>query len=958
MEKLNYTVKPLQRFAILIALFLSIITFYEFAIPKKAEAAVTGKKYIQESTVDEVGADKVDINKENNSLYGVLFTPVQDLCLGIGDVIMDLIAKTLMSKNVGWPVLYLSKTKWYVKAAGFILAGLAAVLLAIFTTLTAGAILLIAGAIVVCWYTGSALISMARIGGTGKTLSSDTQQETKDAAQQAWVELMPDQIDIPNFTVTIEDILTNNVPMTDVNFMHPRTIYTIDKAGSQVEISSSANILQSTVAGWYGTLRYIAIVLLLLVLVYMGIRFIIGSTNAEKAKYKEHLIDWIVALAIIFFLHYFMSFATTLTEIFTAAISTDKTGIIIYNIPINHPDYSSGTSEDDLEDVKEISEASKQILDKAAPGWSGVKDYDSGAGVIITDLTGYIRWNCRIGTVTKNGMGTRFGYTMMYLVIVFYTIYFAVTYVKRVVMLAFLTMIAPLVAVTYPLDKIRDGQAQGFNFWIKEYMYNLMIQPIHLILYQLIIGSSIALVKHYPLFGLVAIGFLIPAENLVRQMFGFSKSQTQGDLAKNGMAALGVMSAARGIAGGLTKGVTGLIGGGAGAVSKAAKSSNNIRFQNNGNDMNALGEGDGTGLGGMLNAGSDGTPDGSGGMLPFFNNGSAGGNGFGGGTGTGTGGGFGVDPTTGGFSYNGMPMDPNTMAAMMSAFTNATAGGQGSNTLNFNPNIQTNDIQDSNTYRKPPLFRSPGEALSNMGRGIVNGARNIAVQIPKNTGRFYLGALKSGTRLIGGATGAMLGMAAGLASNNYTNVITYGAAGTYAGAGIGGAVGDSAANVIQASTNVAGNIREDVKRDVLTKDAFKEFENRQKNRQRDSDWEYRRELQQKFGKEWTEKMKEAHLYRNNGVDESAIISALEADTRALSEKFKQDARGNFERDRNRDYIPQTSTQLNITAAKYSSQVSTPKDLHEIRQSLLKQNYDPNRVQAMTNHIARINKWTK
>ena len=40
--------------------------------------------------------------------------------------------------------------------------------------------------------------------------------------------------------------------------------------------------------------------------------------------------------------------------------------------------------------------------------------------------------------------------------------------------MAFLTIIAPLVALTYPIDKINDGKAQAFNMWFKEYIFNLL----------------------------------------------------------------------------------------------------------------------------------------------------------------------------------------------------------------------------------------------------------------------------------------------------------------------------------------------------------------------------------------------------------------------------------------------------------------------------------------------------
>ena len=51
------------------------------------------------------------------------------------------------------------------------------------------------------------------------------------------------------------------------------------------------------------------------------------------------------------------------------------------------------------------------------------------------------------------------GYLILYLVLVVFTIMFAVRYMKRVIYVAFLTLIAPMVAMTYPLDKIKDRKS-------------------------------------------------------------------------------------------------------------------------------------------------------------------------------------------------------------------------------------------------------------------------------------------------------------------------------------------------------------------------------------------------------------------------------------------------------------------------------------------------------------------
>lgn len=53
-------------------------------------------------------------------------------------------------------------------------------------------------------------------------------------------------------------------------------------------------------------------------------------------------------------------------------------------------------------------------------------------------------------------MSIAVGYLIIYIALVVFLAVFAFRYIKRVIYLAFLTMIAPLVALTYPLDKIRD----------------------------------------------------------------------------------------------------------------------------------------------------------------------------------------------------------------------------------------------------------------------------------------------------------------------------------------------------------------------------------------------------------------------------------------------------------------------------------------------------------------------
>ena len=243
-----------------------------------------------------------------------------------------------------------------------------------------------------------------------------------------------------------------------------------------VTLKSTALALKDNIARWYIALRTFALVGLLSVLLYLGIRIILSSASAQnKAKYKNMLIDWLVAICILFLLHYVMAFLTTFTERINEMFASNVISI---------------TKED---------------------------------GIPTDELMNKVR--NEIGADLNNAWNTA-GFTLMYFVLVILTISFTFQYLKRVVYLAFLTMIAPLIALTYPIDKVRDGKAQAFSFWLKEYIVNCLIQPVHLLLYTLLITNAFDFAKENILYAIVALTFMMPAEKIVKQMFGINSQQS------------------------------------------------------------------------------------------------------------------------------------------------------------------------------------------------------------------------------------------------------------------------------------------------------------------------------------------------------------------------------------------------------------------------------------------------
>ena len=286
------------------------------------------------------------------------------------------------------------------------------------------------------------------------------------------------------------EIFSNQIPMFSINFIDPPKVEPPESEEDYKMQKTIASELQGTIASWYKALRMLAFVGMLSILVYVGIRIMLSSTASDKAKYKNMIMDWVIALCLLFFLHYIMQFTIIVTDSITnmvASVGGD------FEVKLKKE-----KSEDEYEDA----------------------DTKLGNTPFVTNLMGLARFRAQ----NKN-LAPRLGYIIIYGMLVMYTIMFTFTYLKRVLMMAFLTVISPVVVITYPIDKISDGNAQGFNMWLKEYVFNALLQPVHLILYTVLVDSAVTLAADNPIYAIAAMAFILPAEQIMRKFFNFSKAQ-------------------------------------------------------------------------------------------------------------------------------------------------------------------------------------------------------------------------------------------------------------------------------------------------------------------------------------------------------------------------------------------------------------------------------------------------
>lgn len=244
-------------------------------------------------------------------------------------------------------------------------------------------------------------------------------------------------------------------------------------------LSEGVLTIRKNIAIWYYALRNLAIGILLAILIYVGIRMAISTVASDEAKYKVMLKDWLVSFVLVFLMQF----------------------IIAFTINANN--------------------ALVNILEKAM---GQTTDNSIFADVVDTfALQGANPLSFTMG----------FGSAIAFCILVGITLSFLFFYIKRMLTLAFLVIISPIVTITYAIDKMGDNQSQALNKWVKEFVYTVLIQPFQCLIYIVFATTAITLMQDKTLgaaiLGCIMLLFIHQAEHIVRGIFSFEHAHNLGD---------------------------------------------------------------------------------------------------------------------------------------------------------------------------------------------------------------------------------------------------------------------------------------------------------------------------------------------------------------------------------------------------------------------------------------------
>ena len=752
-------------------------------------------------------------------LGGKLMQPIMSLFIGIGDGVNTVIQKMFLNREPAVLIISSGFNWWKVALGVAIGIGLIAV-----GIVTGGV-----GTIII----GSALtIAVVATAATGGNSSSENIAFQVVTSFTASMLSDKNELALPMMSLTPYEIFANKQNLFSVNFFKnlsddEKYINGSDdeenKEGKEEKSKTLMYSLQDVIASWYKTFRLIAIVGMLPVLVYIGIRILV-SAPSDKAKYKENLMDWGVAFLLIFAMHYIMSFSNLLIDqvtdmIDSVKISTKMGGekeVEFKNQSVEG--FLIGVDDEGKID-DDTTELIKTAYDKMISGDSATETTEKYKWCFWKDMKGtqaesadeakILFWPCdnfvaqsRMYAQRAKGDFAYIGYGLIYVILTIYTCMFIFVYLRRFMYMAFLTLIAPLVALTYPIDKIRDGKAQAFEFWFKEYFYNLLLQPLHLLLYLILVGSALSFAAKNPIYVCVILGFMTPFEKLLKQMFGF-RGKTPGSLPGMAAGAL-MMGASQRIFGRHPKGLGGENG------------SNNSRNNGENDDGKPIKMKDVDTSGGNLIGSGSGAPNpGSGRGAPNPGGGRGAPN-PGGGRGTPNPGGGRGAPNPGG--GRGMP-NPG--------------GGRGAP----NPGGRRNGVLSANSKRRLRKISAPlrytGRAF---GKYFKNNGKNLAKSAGKSAIRFAGGAASA-------AVGATGGMIAGVVSGDPSKAASYIAAGGAAAYSLGSRAAENIPDIVSSQANAI--------KDEYYLDNPEKYEEIQRNKQR---------------KEWLKNEKNINTLKLNGIN--------------------------------------------------------------------------------------------
>lgn len=256
---------------------------------------------------------------------------------------------------------------------------------------------------------------------------------------------------------TLDKLFFGDIKLLDANFFRFNSKAT--------DINSR---MKQNIAKWYMIMGGVSLILILGVMIYLAINMVLVyagiKTPQKHADIKNTMTNLVVSTAMIFIMPIILTAIGSLVDLMTNFFAGARIGVI-----------------------NALAENNIEIISRNSQYFTG----------------GFNRF-------TKD-------VTYLFLIVVY--LRFLIVYLKRFFTLAFLTTIAPLVAVTYSIDKLKDDKSQVMSKFYREYFYAYFLRLLHAFMYIIYFSGLGMVASVSPLAGLFLLSLFGRVEKIIKGAF-------------------------------------------------------------------------------------------------------------------------------------------------------------------------------------------------------------------------------------------------------------------------------------------------------------------------------------------------------------------------------------------------------------------------------------------------------
>ena len=301
--------------------------------------------------------------------------------------------------------------------------------------------------------------------------------------------------------------------------------------------------VKDVVSNWYTIFTAIAVAIYIMVLLSVGIQILLHSTGSGMSKAKELLVKWLKGILVLIFIPYLIKYAFLINEAIVDMLR-EAGGVKSYTVGSNCGDSTEWSAE-------EIEYRSPEYVSK----YTGNVVFGS------EDATrGYLN---KLGNYEQNldlmrimrayaGVTKKIIYSIIWYILLGQLIVFIVQYYKRYFIIAFLFVMFPLVCIFNGISLAKGKPGKEIGNWLKEILTNIFVQTVHAIIYTIITGVCISVVKEDLqssatlnwLVIILAINFMSEGEKLLKKIIR-ALGSTEGGAGSTGQGIKGAIGTAR-----------------------------------------------------------------------------------------------------------------------------------------------------------------------------------------------------------------------------------------------------------------------------------------------------------------------------------------------------------------------------------------------------------------------------